>query len=266
MWFGYDPLGRCVKRWVGPHVDGHVRRQIPTRPRRRIYYYDGWNLIQEGSSGSSADRVYVHGGRVDEIVASFRREGVWILSSLRRAGPLHAADECERGNPRSNTTMTPLVFRIFTRRWDSSSMRPGSPSGNRFLFTGREWLKDLQVYDYRARMYQPELGRFLQPDPTAFEAGDYNLYRYCHNDPVNKGDPTGLATDFMWDFARYGDSANTSQGTFAEFTHRAYMGDTGGGSRRYTMAGQYKVGPANGGDEANIETGRRILAQQSKEG
>jgi uncharacterized protein RhaS with RHS repeats len=41
-------------------------------------------------------------------------------------------------------------------------------------------------------MYQPELGRFLQPDPKQFDAGDYNLYRYCHNDPVNKSDPTGL--------------------------------------------------------------------------
>jgi RHS repeat-associated protein len=62
----------------------------------------------------------------------------------------------------------------------------------RFLFTGREWLRDLRIYDYRARQYQPELGRFLQPDPKEFAAGDYNLYRYCHNDPVNKSDPFGL--------------------------------------------------------------------------
>lgn len=41
-------------------------------------------------------------------------------------------------------------------------------------------------------MYQPELGRFLQPDPMEFAAGDFNLYRYCHNDPVNKSDPFGL--------------------------------------------------------------------------
>jgi hypothetical protein len=27
-----------------------------------------------------------------------------------------------------------------------------------------------------------EIGRFLQPDPKEFEAGDYNLYRYCHNE------------------------------------------------------------------------------------
>jgi hypothetical protein len=32
----------------------------------------------------------------------------------------------------------------------------------------------------------------LMLDPKQFEAGDYNLYRYCHNDPVNKQDPLGL--------------------------------------------------------------------------
>ena len=45
-------------------------------------------------------------------------------------------------------------------------------------------------------MYQPEIGRFLQPDPKEFLAGDYNLYRYCHNDPVNKSDPFGLDAEF----------------------------------------------------------------------
>lgn len=52
---------------------------------------------------------------------------------------------------------------------------------------------DVTIADYCNRMYQPELGRFMQPDPKQFAAGDYNLYRYCHNDPVNKTDPLGLA-------------------------------------------------------------------------
>jgi RHS repeat-associated protein len=69
-----------------------------------------------------------------------------------------------------------------------------SPWGNRMLFTGREWLGELHLYDYRNRLYQPELGRFMQPDPKEFAAGDYNLYRYCHNDPVNRADPLGLTT------------------------------------------------------------------------
>ncbi|MFZ1218802.1 MAG: RHS repeat-associated core domain-containing protein, partial [Chthoniobacterales bacterium] len=137
----------------------------------------------------------------------------------------------------------------------------------RFLFTGREWISDLRLYDFRARLYQPELGRFLQPDPQEFAAGDYNLYRYCHNDPVNLSDPTGLreqiAGDIIWDMARYMDSANTSQGSFADFTNGAYMGASGGGGawggdggRRYSFA-QFSENngarPAYVGARAKIE-------------
>lgn len=32
----------------------------------------------------------------------------------------------------------------------------------------------------------------MSEDPKLFDAGDYNLFRYCHDDPVNKTDPTGL--------------------------------------------------------------------------
>jgi RHS repeat-associated protein len=80
----------------------------------------------------------------------------------------------------------------------SGQPQTASNYGNRFLFTGREYLSELKLYDYRARMYQPELGRFMQPDPKQFEAGDYNLYRYCHNDPVNRSDPMGLSSLTMF--------------------------------------------------------------------
>jgi hypothetical protein len=41
-------------------------------------------------------------------------------------------------------------------------------------------------------MYDPVNGRFLQQDPTGFDAGDLNLYRYVRNNPVNQSDPSGL--------------------------------------------------------------------------
>jgi RHS repeat-associated protein len=67
-----------------------------------------------------------------------------------------------------------------------------STAGNRFLFTGREFVKEANLYDYRNRIYSSELGRFLQTDPIRFDAGDVNLYRYVSNNPVNWVDPTGL--------------------------------------------------------------------------
>jgi len=48
------------------------------------------------------------------------------------------------------------------------SGQPGSPWGNRILFAGREYLSDMRIYDFRNRMYHPEQGRFLQPDPIGF--------------------------------------------------------------------------------------------------
>jgi hypothetical protein len=47
-------------------------------------------------------------------------------------------------------------------------------------------------YEYRARAYHPTLGRFMSEDPKLFDAGDYNLFRYCHNDPIDFTDPMGL--------------------------------------------------------------------------
>ena len=49
------------------------------------------------------------------------------------------------------------------------------------------------LYDFRARMYSPVLGRFLQVD-RAGTVGGVNLYAYVGNDPLNLLDILGLAT------------------------------------------------------------------------
>jgi len=66
-----------------------------------------------------------------------------------------------------------------------SASDPNHP--NRFLFTGREFDADTGLYYYRARYYNPYIGRFLQTDPV----GGTNLYPYCSNNPTNRMDPSG---------------------------------------------------------------------------
>ena len=66
---------------------------------------------------------------------------------------------------------------------------------NRFLFTGREWLSQVGLYDYRNRVYSAQIGRFLQTDPIRFSAGDVNIYRYCGNEPLNWVDTYGLKVE-----------------------------------------------------------------------
>ncbi|MEL6402578.1 MAG: RHS repeat-associated core domain-containing protein, partial [Cyanobacteria bacterium J06626_4] len=63
----------------------------------------------------------------------------------------------------------------------------------RFGYTGRELDKVTGLMYYRARYYDPAVGRFLSEDPIGFDAGDANLYRDVFNSPTNYTDPSGNA-------------------------------------------------------------------------
>ncbi len=44
---------------------------------------------------------------------------------------------------------------------------------------------------YRARYYDPQIGRFISEDPIRFWGG-IDFYKYADNNPVNETDPDGL--------------------------------------------------------------------------
>jgi RHS repeat-associated protein len=180
----YDALGRCVKRTLTVNV-----AQTTT-----YYFYDGEKPIQEGRPGVMLAST-IYGIGIDEPAIRFTQAVVYYFYQDHEGSVTHVAY--------SNAQGSGLIEQYRYDAFGAPTIRDGhgqlvnppgvSAIGNRFMFTGREWAPvNVGFYEYRARAYHPGLGRFMSEDPKLFDAGDYNLFRYCHNDPEDLTDPMGL--------------------------------------------------------------------------
>jgi RHS repeat-associated protein len=178
--FAYDALGRCVKRIVNGVT--------------KYYIYDGEKAILEYKLGGGLLGRNVYGKGIDEIL---------MRTDYTFSPPLTLY--YQQDHEGSVTYLTSTSGNVLERyRYDAygaPTIYPPSPGAtpipvslysNRFMFTGREYSNMFGFYEYRARAYNPTLGRFMSEDPKLFDAGDYNLFRYCHNDPIDFTDPMGL--------------------------------------------------------------------------
>lgn len=161
----YDPLGRL---W-----------QVTSGSNTTRFLHDGASLVAEYDGSGNLLRRHVNGQGIDTPAVTY--EG----SNLSTPRFLYAD---ERGSivTATNGSGAPVT----TNTYDEHGIPGGSNSG-RFQYTGQMWLPELGIYYYRARMYSPTLGRFLQTDPIGY-GGGANLYAYVGGDPVNHTDPSGL--------------------------------------------------------------------------
>ena len=165
MSFKYDPFGRRV----------YKSSNVGTS----VYAYDGDNLIEETNSSGAVVARYEQNQNIDEPLAMLRSGA----TSYYDADGLGSVTSLANG---AGSLAQTYAFDSFGKLTGSS----GSLT-NPFQYTAREFDSETGLYYYRARYYDPAIGRFSSEDPIGMRLGT-NLRLYVGNNPQRFVDPSGL--------------------------------------------------------------------------
>ena len=163
--FKYDPFGR------------RIQKSSPSFTS--VFLYDGPEQIEEIDNSSNVLARYTHGPGIDELFAE------------SRSGTSSFYDQDGLGSVTSLSNSTGTLVNTYT--YDSFGNITSSTGTvrNPFHYTGREFDAETGIDYYRARYYDPNIGRFVSEDPIRFRAGD-NFYEYVKSNPVAFKDGYGL--------------------------------------------------------------------------
>jgi len=193
----YDPLARLYQTSSGA-----------TTSR---FAYDGVNMIAEYNGSNTLQRRWVFDPASGQPL-------VWYEGTGTAATDRRYLSSDERGSIVSVSSSAGASLGL--NSYDEFG-NPGAANLGMFGYTGQAWLPSMGVWYYRARIYEPELGRFLQTDP----AGGANLYNYVSSDPIGRTDPSGMID-------RFGLSGD-DMSRFVDFTPQG----TGWGTHSYDWMG-----------------------------
>jgi RHS repeat-associated protein len=178
------------------------------------YVYDGFDLVQEVNAAGQVIANYVYASL--DTPLSMARDGATYYYFYDGLGNVTGLTDA------AGTVVTSYRY----DPWGNVIAAGGSnPSlANPFRFTGRQWDAESGLYYYRARYYDPQLGRFISSDPLT-RGGGGNRYAYVENNPIGWGDALGLFKDdpivrslLFW--ANEAGQAVTPE--YAEYANRAW--------------------------------------------
>jgi RHS repeat-associated protein len=177
----YNSLG-VVMQTVAFEYDAMNRRLAKTvngQPTRFLYNGDDSWADLDGGSGVIAR--YMHGARIDELLARQRASdgrGWYLTDHLGTVRDLVNA---------SGAVLVHVDYSSFGQVLTTSN----PAAVDRFGFTGRELDGEIGLNFNRTRYYSAQIGRFVSQDLIGFTSNEFNLYRYGVNIPIFGTDPSG---------------------------------------------------------------------------
>jgi RHS repeat-associated protein len=176
--YTWDARNRLVSV-SGPGGGGYQYDAVGRRslnPSGTSFVYDGFMPLAE-MSGVSAGAQYLPGPWLDSTFA--RMDGSGTQTYLTDA----------LGSVVALTDGTGAIQTQYSYGPYGNTAANGVASTNPLQYAGRE-ADPTGLYYYRARYYDPQIGRFISEDPIGFVGGS-NFYAYALDNPMNYRDPSG---------------------------------------------------------------------------
>ena len=142
------------------------------------YVLEGPSVVEDRPSPGGATKHF-QGPGIDNVLAIQDSAGLTTYLTRDHLGSIRE---------QVNAAGTALIQRRTYDAWGNLSVSDGSTGG--WAFTGRESDSETGIYYYRARYYDPTIGRFLAEDPAKANSG--SSYQYVSNSPIRLADPFGL--------------------------------------------------------------------------
>jgi RHS repeat-associated protein len=191
LWtYGYDTENRLVSA-SGPGVTasyvydpfGRRLRKVVNSITTLWASYGNQEIAEYSGPGSTVSLVrrFVYGPGLDEPVAAVSASNVRTYQFQDALGSVILA-----------TNAAGQITEKYGYTGYGLTLSAGANTAA-FRYAGRRYDPELGLYFNRARSYSPTLGRFLQTDPIGTDGG-LHLYAYVGNDPLNKTDPMGKAS------------------------------------------------------------------------
>ena len=139
-----------------------------------------------------AERIqqFVYGSGIDEILRIDKYDGAVSTPYYVHTNAIGSVTAVTDDSGSLVERVSYDVFGMPTFTDAADQPLTSSSIGNDILFQGRRYDKETNLYYYRARYYDPIMGRFLQTDPMGY-ADSMNLYQGFNMNPMNFVDPMG---------------------------------------------------------------------------
>jgi len=152
-----------------------------TPAQKTTYLYDVDNIIAKYDKDGTLIQEFIYGLGPDSILCRIDNPGnILYFHQDDLSSVIALTDD-------SQTIVASYIYDAF-----GNILSETGTAENEILFASRWYDKDLKLYYFRARWYDPQTGRFTNEDPLGINDLETNLYIYVLNNPINHRDISGL--------------------------------------------------------------------------